>query len=257
MSEFTYELPSEKDFYKTLLDYINHKGDKDVAQILKTASMSFKPTSDFTQKLWNTYWCSIIFYVPVSELAQIKQEWINIVKTYCTDLLPPESGFLIDEIKFAPQMSSTKTEPAPELTVIFEEQKKKIIQELSDAKFVIWIAVAWFTLDDIYQLLVQKAQEGLDVRIIISKDEINKKMYDKYKGQLNLIGYPKFGQFNNNLMHNKFCVIDLKKVIHGSYNWSKKADYNKETVEIVDDKKTAEEFSEQFKNLYADIKKGG
>lgn len=100
MSEFTYELPSEKDFYKTLLDYINHKGHNDIAQILKTTSMSFKLTSDFTQKLWNTYWCSIIFYVPVSELAQINQEWINIVKTYCTDLLPPDSGFLIDEKVF-------------------------------------------------------------------------------------------------------------------------------------------------------------
>ena len=26
-----------------------------------------------------------------------------------------------------------------------------------------------------------------------------------------------------NIMHHKFCVIDLKKVIHGSYNWSIKA----------------------------------
>ena len=27
-------------------------------------------------------------------------------------------------------------------------------------------------------------------------------------------------------MHHKFCVVDLKKVIHGSYNWTKKAQYN-------------------------------
>ena len=257
MSEFTYELPPDKDFYKTLVEYIDHKGHSDINEILKTASMSFKPTSDFTQKLWNTYWCSIIFYVPVNELAEIKQEWINVIKKYCTDLLPPDCGFLIDEIKFAPLISNTKEDTAPELKVIFEQQKQKIIQEISEAKFVIWIAVAWFTLDEIYQLLVRKSQEGLDIRIIVSKDEINREMYDKYTGQLNIIGYPKFGKFNNNLMHNKFCVIDLKKVIHGSYNWSKKADYNKETVEIVDDRKTAEEFSEQFKILYVDIKKGG
>jgi phosphatidylserine/phosphatidylglycerophosphate/cardiolipin synthase-like enzyme len=50
-------------------------------------------------------------------------------------------------------------------------------------------------------------------------------------------------------MHNKFCVIDLKTVIHGSYNWTKKAQYNHETLEIVNSYENAEKYAEQFLKL--------
>lgn len=253
MSDFTYELPLESDYFTTLIDYVAHNNHPELVEILKQCTMSFAPTSTFTEKIWNTYWCSIIFSIPMSELPKIKQENLSLLKKYCSTLLPPNCGFLIQEINFIPQIVKKQIEK-PELEVVFEEQKNKIIQEISQARFMIWIAVAWFTLEEIYNLLVQKSQEGLDIRIIVSKDEINKYMYDKYKDILNIKGYPKFGAYNDNFMHNKFCVIDLKKIIHGSYNWSKKAEYNKETVEIVDDRKTAEQFSEEFKKLYVEIK---
>lgn len=254
MSDFTYELPPEQDFFGTLIEYIEHKNHPEIVALLKQCTMQFSATSTFTEKIWNTYWCSIIFSIPISELPKIKQETLSILKKYCSDLLPPNCGFLIKEINFVPLLKRVQIEE-PELEVVFEEQRKKIIDELNHARFTIWIAVAWFTLEEIFELLVQKTIEGLDIRIIISKDEINKKVYDKYKDKLNILAYPKFGVYNDNFMHNKFCIIDLRKVIHGSYNWSKKAEYNKETVEILDDRKTAEEFSEEFKKLYTEIKK--
>ena len=48
------------------------------------------------------------------------------------------------------------------------------------------------------------------------------------------------------LMHHKFCVIDLKKVIHGSYNWTNKAQYNNETISLIENKTMAEEFAMEF-----------
>jgi phosphatidylserine/phosphatidylglycerophosphate/cardiolipin synthase-like enzyme len=253
MSEMTYELPLEKDFLQTLIEYLTHKGETELITLLKHSSMSFKTTSTFTEKIWNTYWCSIVFSIQVSELQNVNKKTLVSLEKYCSEILPTTSGFLIKEINFIPQITPKQKEV--EVEVVFEEQKNKILSEISKAKFTIWIAVAWFTLDEIYDLLVIKQNEGVDVRIIMSKDEINKPKYEKYKDKLNIMAYPKFGSYNDNLMHNKFCVIDIQKVVHGSYNWSKKAEYNKETVEIVDDKKTAEKFSEQFKNLYMDIKK--
>lgn len=253
MSDFTYELPSEEAFFKTLKEYISHKNHKQVVELLNQCSMYFAKTSTFTEVIWNTYWCSIVFSIPISELAKINQPTLALLKKCCEELLPPNCGFLIKEVNFVPQISHTPIEEA-ELEVVFEQQKKKLVHEISQAKFMIWAAVAWFTLDDVYELLLQKSKEGLDVRIIVSKDEINKAMYEKYKDKLNIVGYPKFGAYNDNFMHNKFCIIDLRKVIHGSYNWSKKAEYNKETVEVVDDRKTAENFADEFKKLYTDIK---
>ena len=52
------------------------------------------------------------------------------------------------------------------------------------------------------------------------------------------------------LMHNKFCIIDLYKVIHGSYNWTSNAQHNNESITITDSRTLAEEFSRQFIELY-------
>lgn len=255
MSEFTYELPPEKDFFRTLIEYVNHNNQPEIVELLKKCDMSFNTTSTFTEKIWNTFWCSIYFSVSITELSNITQETHEILKNHCSTLLPHNCGYLIEEIKFIPRIGQSSLEQPPEIEVVFEQQKNKIIEHLNQARFLIWIAVAWFTLDEIYDLLVQKNKEGLDIRIIVSKDEINRGKYEKYKGYLDISGYPKFGAYNDNLMHNKFCIIDLKKIIHGSYNWSKRAEYNKETVEIVEDRKVAEEYAEQFKQLYTEIRK--
>jgi len=252
MSDFTYELPSETDFFRTLKEYVTHKNHPNITELLKESTMQFSTTSIFTEKIWNTYWCSIIFSIPVSVLPKVKQEILTTLKKYCSDLLPPSCGYLIKEITFIPQINQIEEQG---LEVIFEQQKVKIIDEIRQAKYMIWIAVAWFTLDEIYEVLVEKRNEGLDVRIIVSKDEINKNACEKYKDKLQILGYPKFGLYNDNFMHNKFCVIDLKKVIHGSYNWSKRAEYNKETVEVAEGRKIAENFSDEFKKLYLEAKK--
>ena len=40
---------------------------------------------------------------------------------------------------------------------------------------------------------------------------------------------------SNNIMHNKFCVIDQNTIINGSYNWTKKAKNNYESITIIKD----------------------
>ena len=60
----------------------------------------------------------------------------------------------------------------------------------------------------------------------------------------------------NKLMHNKFCVIDLEKVIHGSYNWTNKAQYNNETISIIDNRLEAKKFAEQFLKIKQEISNG-
>ena len=59
----------------------------------------------------------------------------------------------------------------------------------------------------------------------------------------------KTGTFENNMMHSKFCVLDMKTVIHGSYNWTKGAKYNKEAITITNSREVAEQFSAQFIKL--------
>ncbi|MEQ8702367.1 MAG: hypothetical protein RIC19_00545 [Phaeodactylibacter sp.] len=51
-----------------------------------------------------------------------------------------------------------------------------ILEELKQARFSIKVAVAWFTSDTLFEALCRRAEEGLDVQLILS-NSINE--YDK------------------------------------------------------------------------------
>jgi len=133
----------------------------------------------------------------------------------------------------------------------FDNIKSHIIKELENSTCSILVAVAWFTDRDLFNILCRKASEGLNVEIIIAKDEINAncnidyQLIEQFGGKFYLDQNPN----KNSLMHNKFCIIDLKRTITGSYNWSFKASYNKENITITDDSALAEQFAKYFYQL--------
>lgn len=133
----------------------------------------------------------------------------------------------------------------------FDNIKSLLINELTKAKFTIWIAVAWFTDKDLANLLYKKSKEGLNIQIIINGDKINSQLSGKLSDYFETYLVP---DSNRKLMHNKFCVIDLYKVIHGSYNWTNKAQYNDETISLIENRATAENFANQFVKLKETLK---
>ena len=52
-------------------------------------------------------------------------------------------------------------------------------------------------------------------------------------------------------MHHKFCIIDHKTLLQGSFNWTKKAnESNNETLLVIqDDYQSINEFTEEFDRL--------
>ncbi|TWI20323.1 phospholipase D-like domain-containing protein [Sphingobacterium siyangense] len=132
--------------------------------------------------------------------------------------------------------------------VHFEDIQAKILQQVNAAQFSIWIAVAWFTDPVLMRAIYDKKQAGLNVRLIVLDDDINRKNGFKYEDFVEAKRMPKEGPFEN-IMHHKFCVIDLKTVVHGSYNWTKKAAWNKETVSVEHSRELAEQYASQFIKL--------
>jgi len=65
-------------------------------------------------------------------------------------------------------------EDKPEVDLSLEQIKESIIKSLDDAKLLIWVAMCWLTDIDILRKLWSKAQEGLDIQIIIYDDKENK-----------------------------------------------------------------------------------
>lgn len=134
---------------------------------------------------------------------------------------------------------------------LFENIADRIEQELTQAEQSIYIAVAWFTSPRLFNALLAKAKQGITVQLIISNDPINQQSPIDYSG-LNIgnsVAYM-IGDGKDNLMHNKFCVIDEYTVINGSYNWSKKAERNHENIIITTgDSVLAQSFIAQFKKI--------
>ncbi|UYZ69178.1 phospholipase D-like domain-containing protein [Moraxella bovis] len=134
---------------------------------------------------------------------------------------------------------------------LFDNIPQHIIAELNKATQSIYIAVAWFTCADFFEILIAKAKSGVRVQLIISNDRINKG--DKVKiSHDELNHYPDcqtywIGDGKKDLIHNKFCVIDNSVVITGSFNWSMRAEKNNfENITISQDTMLAKAFYQQF-----------
>lgn len=133
--------------------------------------------------------------------------------------------------------------------VHFEDIQNQILEQVNAAKYIIWVAVAWFTDKVLMRALYEKQKQGVDVKIIAFDDEINGKWGILQSATAKLFDVYKIRHADNTKMHNKFCIIDLKTVVHGSYNWTDKARYNNETIQINESRELAFTFADEFIKL--------
>ncbi len=134
---------------------------------------------------------------------------------------------------------------------IFENISERVLQEIQRAKSSIYIAVAWFTNQTIFDEIVKKAKDGCIVSLIISNDEINLNSSINYE-ILNIekSNVYKIGDGKKEPMHHKFCVIDHDLIITGSYNWSYKTENNFENIIVTSDNSSlAQQFIKEFNEL--------
>lgn len=133
----------------------------------------------------------------------------------------------------------------------FKDIRREIICYLQKAKESIYIAMAWFTNEELFDTILQCKEKGVEVNIVLMDDIINhanwgvdfNKLINK-GGQLHL--FPQ----SNKMMHNKFCVIDRYYTITGSYNWTNYAETrNYENIIVVDDPKISKLYMSYFSEL--------
>lgn len=121
--------------------------------------------------------------------------------------------------------------------------KKIIIEELNKAVNTIYVCVAWFTDEELRDVLLAKLNEGVDVRVITYQDGVNKKHGVDFKE----IPHLKRRGERGGIMHRKYCIIDNHVTISGSYNWTDNAsEHNDENIEIIQDWNNANICTRQF-----------
>lgn len=130
----------------------------------------------------------------------------------------------------------------------FAEIEQRIIKALDEANATIDVCVAWFTNDKLRDKLLEKSKAGIEVRVIIYKDGVNKS-----KGvDLTGLNHKEFRGERGGVEHHKFCVIDNVHTISGSYNWTLNAEHknDEDTTFHFEDYKLASTFTRRFNEIW-------
>lgn len=139
-----------------------------------------------------------------------------------------------------------------ETQAYFTGIKEVIAEQLDAAEKSIFVAVAWFTDKDLFDVLCEKKRQGIDIELIIMDDKINQNSGLDYE-DLVAIGIKLwFFPDGKATMHHKFCLVDEKVALTGSYNWTRKAAlYNSETLLVMP---LTNDLFNRFKNEFEQVK---
>lgn len=133
------------------------------------------------------------------------------------------------------------------------EIKQRIISEIGNAKQCIYVAMAWFTDRDIAMAICDAKNRNVAVDIILSSNAQNETVKLMLKGAGISVHAFETGD-PRGIMHHKFCLIDNKVTINGSYNYSFNASTNNvENIQISDDFSIYSQFLSEFERLKYNI----
>lgn len=133
----------------------------------------------------------------------------------------------------------------------FSNIRKEIIATIKSAKEEVLVAMAWFTSDELLDELINCISRRVKVSLVLLDDAINWMPYaPDFNKFIDAGGKFFVASTSIGFMHHKFCVVDKKMVVTGSYNWTYYAENrNLENIVISDDARLCVEYRKEFDNL--------
>lgn len=230
--------------------YKDIEGRDQIIRLLGRAKANFLPQYQFVGRgVSNQRWeiVELRFPVPLLDEANVFKAQLDKLAEFVYE---ESEEHALRNIEIRPLVIDAP-EDYKEYDVIFRKYRDTVIQGIRDAKFVIWATVAWFTDVSIFRELVAKKQQGLNIRVIVSKENSNNAMISQLRDQrfdFKIIEH--WGDRGYNRMHHKFCIVDMEYVMHGSYNWTPTANNNDETLATALDHDLVAKFATEFMLMY-------
>ena len=102
-----------------------------------------------------------------------------------------------------------------------ESVNRRIIRELKKARFSIWMANVWFTDNTVYDILIEKVKEGINVEAMLHrntpldcKEQAQIQEFIDAGGEFFLINETG----HNHMLNKGFCMIDYSMVIDEEFD---------------------------------------
>ncbi len=112
------------------------------------------------------------------------------------------------------------------------------------------LALYGFNNDDLAQELLRLARRGVIVRLKIDDAKAHSKKTARFLKTLAKSGVQISSVAQDGRNHNKFAVIDGRRVLTGSYNWTKKAESNWENLLILDCAGLASTYEKEWEKIH-------
>ncbi len=148
---------------------------------------------------------------------------------------------------------TSQTMASPDLQYAFSPKQgatELIVKTIAAAKKSIKVTAYSFTSKAIAKALVQASERGVDVKIVMDKSQ----ELEPYSSLFYLLDNNIAVRINYNydIMHNKFMVIDNNILQLGSFNYTWAAEKkNAENVMVISDAgKAAEDYARQWQKLW-------
>lgn len=136
------------------------------------------------------------------------------------------------------------------VAAFFKNIERTLFANLTKAKSEVLIAVAWMTNPRLFGLLNELNAKHVTVKLIVADDRINFTTAGKHFQMLLDNGIELRTTDAPYLMHHKFCIIDNRLLITGSYNWTLTAELrNFENIIVSTDRLLIESFSSEYRSL--------
>lgn len=121
-----------------------------------------------------------------------------------------------------------------------------IVNHIDQAKKSIYVQAYGFTHPDIINSLIEAKKRNVNVEIILDSSNFSKKKLSLIK-ELETAGIKIHKAKVSGIAHNKIMIFDEKKVLTGSFNFTKSADVrNAENILVVRDKQLVQLYKDNF-----------
>jgi len=133
------------------------------------------------------------------------------------------------------------------------EIKQRIISEITNARQCVFLAMAYFTDRDIATAIIEAKNRNVAVDIILSSNAQNETVKLMLRGANISVHASETGDARG-IMHHKFCLVDSRISVNGSYNYSYNASNNNvENIHVSDDLGIYEQLLTEFNRLKYNI----
>lgn len=130
-----------------------------------------------------------------------------------------------------------------------ETSLSKLVTILLEARQSLDVCVFTINCRELADATIQLHKSGVVVRVLTDDEQMGStgSQIEKFRRE----GIQVRHDLSSFFMHHKFVVIDRKRLVNGSFNWTRQAvTGNRENVVISRDKQLVEAFSEEFERLW-------